>query len=200
MSIITIGREFGSGGRELGKRLADELGVPCYDKEIISEIAKLKGVSPDRVESISNADIRKIYSYTIGRTLMSPAYVGNDAASIFFCQQEVIKKLASEGDCVVVGRNADVVLRDMNPLNLFVYADEESKVKRCMERAEKGESVKDILKQMRKIDKSRASNRALITDTPWGEKETYHLCINTSGVNIKSLVPALAQYVRAYAK
>ncbi len=200
MAIITIGREFGSGGRELGKRLADELGIPCYDKEIINEVSKQRGVSPERVEKISNADIRQIYSFTIGRTLMSPAYLNNDTASVFFCQHEVVKKLAQDGDCVIVGRNADVILRDMHPLNLFVYADEQSKLKRCMERASEGESPKELLKHMKKIDKSRASNRAMIDHTPWGKKETYHLCINTSGVSIKSLVPALAQYVREYTK
>ncbi len=198
MKIITIGREFGSGGRELGKRLADAIGVPCYDKEIINEIAKLKGVTSEHVKHITQSDIRTIYTGTIGRTLYSPIYHNQTAVDILSSQTEVIKRLASESDCVIVGRQADTLLADMKPLNFFVYADKEAKLKRCMARAEEGETEKEILKKMKKIDKIRAANRRIIGEKEWGARENYHLCINTSGVEIKALVPALVEYVKVW--
>lgn len=196
--IITVGRQFGSGGRELGKRLADALGIPCYDKEIINEVAKLQGVTPEHVNHIGDSDIRAVYASTIGHTLTVPLYYDNSPLMILAERDSVIKRLASLGDCVIVGRNADVVLKDMHPLNLFVYADTESKLRRCMERAQEGETEKSILKQMKKIDKHRAANRRMATDSEWGQPESYHLCINTSGHEIKTLVPALAQYARQW--
>ncbi len=198
MRIITVGREFGSGGREFGKRLADALGIPCYDKEIISEVAKLKGISTEHVEHIAQSDISRIYAGTIGRTFSTPIYYNSMAFEVMASQQEVIKSLAEGGDCVIVGRQADIILKDMNPLNIFVYADKASKLRRCMERASEGETEKEILKQMQNVDKSRARNRRLMCDGEWGKREQYHLCINTSGIEIKALVPALAEYAKAW--
>ncbi len=196
MKIITIGREFGSGGRELGKRLADALGVPCYDKEIIAEVAKLQGVSPEYVERITQTDIVKVYAGTIGRSTYAFAY-NQTAVNVMTAQREVLKKLATE-DCVIVGRQADIILQDLEPLNLFVYADKESKVRRCLARASEGESEKDIVKQMKRIDKDRAATRRMIGGGEWGDRENYHLCVNTSGKEIKTLIPALVAYVNAW--
>ncbi len=198
MRVITIGREFGSGGRELGKRLADALGIPCYDKEIIYEVAKLQGTTPDHVEYITQLDVRRIYNATIGGTMYPPTYYNHTAINVLMLQTEVIKKLASESDCVIVGRQADTILADMKPLNLFVYADKESKLKRCMERAKEGETEKYILKQMKRIDKARAANRRIMRSSEWGKRENYHLCINTSHVDIKDIVPALVEYSKIW--
>ncbi len=196
--IITIGREFGSGGREMGKRLADALGIPCYDKEIINEVAKLHNISPERVDKITQSDIMTVYPGTIGRTFSSHIYYNDSAIKVMSSQYDVIKRLASEGDAVFVGRNADVVLKEYNTFNIFVYADSESKLKRCMARSEGGETEKEILKAMKKINKDRASNRRLMTDDAWGKKESYHLCIDTSGRQIKALVPFVAEYIKAW--
>lgn len=92
--IITISREFGSGGRELGKRLAEALGIPCYDKQIITEVAKLQGVSEERVQRISQAEIRQVYPRTIGRSFMMPVYHNHQAVQFLVSQHEVIRKLA----------------------------------------------------------------------------------------------------------
>lgn len=198
MRIITIGREFGSGGRELGKRLAEELQIPSYDKEIITAVANLRGISPDHVERISESDIRGIYPSTIGHTFTMPYYFPTDTVSVLVSQQDVIRRLAKHGDCVIVGRCADVLLQDMHPLNLFVYANEESKLARCLERAQEGETERYIRREMKRIDKERAANRRIVTNKPWGKKETYHLCIDTTNVEIKAIIPALAAYARAW--
>lgn len=124
--------------------------------------------------------------------------MNGDKVKVAVSQQEVIKTLARQGDCVIIGRCADIILRDLFPLNLFVYADEESKVARCLERATNGETRKMVLQQMRKIDRDRAAFHELLTDKKWGQKETYHLCINTSGGAIKELVPAIAEYARCW--
>lgn len=196
--IITVGREFGSGGRELGKRLADALHISCYDQEIVDEVTKLHGLDPSHVERISEADIRAAYPITIGRRFSVPLIVSPDTIKVLVSQQKVIRSLASRGDCVVVGHAADVVLQEMSPMNLFVYADQESRLARCIQRASGDDNVRTILRQMERINKDRAACRELFTDSAWGKKETYHLCINTSGKEIKSLIPGIAAYVRSW--
>ncbi len=198
MRIITIGREFGSGGRELGKRLADELGIPCYDKEVIAEVAKLRGVDPEHIDEITEAEIHSVYPFTVSRTLLTPIYFHDAAVDNLTAREEVVKKLASQGDCVIVGRFADIILRDKKPLNLFVYAEKESKLKRCLSRASEGETEKSVKKKMKKIDRARARNYKLFSGKKWGDKKNYHLCINTTGMEIKSLVSALAAYAKAW--
>lgn len=115
-------------------------------------------------------------------------------------EHEMIKQLALQGDCVIVGRCADVVCRDRNPLNIFVYADRLSKLQRCESRADGKEhlSEKEMLRKMRQIDKERAAYRELFTEEEWGRKESYHLCINTSGKEIKTLIPGIAEFVNAW--
>ncbi len=198
MRIITIGREFGSGGRELGKMLADTLGIPFYDKEILYEVAKLQNISLEHMERISQADASKVYSSTIARSFNSAVYFNKTAFQTFIIEQEVIKKLASCGDCVFVGRYADVVLVDLKPFNIFVYADKETKIKRCRERDSEFKDEKTILKKMQKIDRVRATNRRIMTDSEWGKKDNYHLCINTSGMNIKDIVPLVCEYIKTW--
>ena len=198
--IITISREFGSGGRELGKRLAEELNIPCYDYQIIEMVAEKQGLDKDYVENASERDIRAFYPTTIGVRFSTSTFFINQSVELFTEQTKVIRDLASKGDRVIVGRCADVLLDNEKLLNIFVYADKASKIKRCLERAKPGEALteKDIEKKMKEIDKGRADLRKMLADTQWGDKEGYHLMVNTSGKEIKSLVPGLAEYVRAY--
>ena len=141
MKIITISREFGSGGRELGKRLADALGIPCYDQQIIEMIAKKKKLDKDYVAHISEKDIRILYPSTIGKYIIAPNYMNHPSVQIV---------------------------------------------------------TEQIIRKMKEIDKNRASYRALFTDSCWGSKESYHLCINTSGKEIKKLIPGVASYVNTW--
>ena len=198
--IITISREFGSGGRELGKRLADELDVPCYDQEIIDMVAKQQGFNPQYVADISEKDVRAFYPSTIGNRFSMSHIVADQSMNVVLVEQEIIKKLAQKEGCIIVGRCADILLRDMNPLNIFVYADSASKLERCSQRAAAGEdfSAREMQRKMKKIDKERAAYRGLFTESPWGQKESYHLCVNTSGKEIKTLVPAIAAYVKRW--
>lgn len=202
MRIITISREFGSGGRELGKRLADALEIPCYDHEIIDMVAEHHGFDKDYVAHISEKDIRTFYPSTIVHRFSITQHTAGQPIKIAIAEHEIIRQLAQIGDCVIVGRCADVVCRDMNPLNIFVYADGISKLRRCEERADKEEhfSEKEMLRKMKQIDKERAGYRGLFIEDEWGKKESYHLCVNTSGKEVKTLITALAQYVRDWFK
>ena len=198
--IITISREFGSGGRELGKRLSEALGIPCYDQQIIDLVAKEQGLDKNYVAHMSENDLRAAYPATIARGFITQNYSMQQSVQIAAAQHRLIRELAEKGDCVIVGRCADTILEDMSPLNLFVYADRGSKIKRCLERAEKSENIshREILKKMRQIDRNRAEYRKLYGNGTWGRKENYHLCINTSGKEIKSMIPALTGYVKAW--
>ena len=200
MRIITISREFGSGGRELGKRLADALGIPCYDHEIIDMVAEKHGLNKNYVSHISEKDIRVFYPSTIGHRFLTYQSALQQPVKIAVAQQEMIRQLALQGDCVFVCPCADVLCKDLNPLNMFVYADRLSKLKRCETRADESEclSEKELLRKMKQIDKERAAYRELFTEEKWGRKEHYHLCINTSGKEIKTLVPAIAAYVNIW--
>ena len=117
-------------------------------------------------------------------------------------QQKAIEKLARQGGCVIVGRCADTVLAHLHPLRVFVYADRASKLRRCQERATEQENLTpaEMERRMRQIDKNRAKKHALTASIPWGAKEGYDLCINTSGKEVKTLIPALAAYCQAVSR
>lgn len=201
MKIITISREFGSGGRELGKRLAAALGIPCYDHEIIEMIAKENGFDENYVANISEKSIEAAYPLTIGqRFAMPPLQLMDQPIRVASTQRQIIENLAKKGDCVIVGRCADVILKDYHPLNLFVYANKDCKVQRCVERAPEGENLtrNELERKMKQIDKNRSKHREMYADTKWGSKEAYDLCINTSGKEIKTLIPGLVAYINCW--
>lgn len=199
MKIITISREFGSGGRELAKRLADELGFKYYDREIVTEIAKHSEFDETYVDSVLEKGAWNI-PITYSSTFSHMDMINRPAASIIASQSKIITELASKGDCIIVGRNADIILADYNPLKLFVHADLQSKVNRCLSRAEEGENLteKDLKKKIKSVDKGRFKRHALLSDIPWGDKRGYNLCVNTTDMEIKSLVPSVAEFARAW--
>ena len=199
MKIVTVSREFGSGGRELGKRLADELGFAYYDREIITAIAEQNQFHEGYVENVLDNGAFSSYPITFGRTFSAPVLLQQNATAILVAQQKILRELAAKGqDCVIVGRCADVILKEYQPLNIFVYADMASKVHRCQERANEGEKLtyKEMEKQIKRVDAGRARYRDLLTDGKWGRKEHYHLCINTTDQNIKALTRWVADYAR----
>ena len=196
MRIITISREFGSGGRELGKRLADALGFAYYDREIVSSIAEKCNLDEGYVENVLRKGLTINVPITFGHTF----YFYSDPTSenelkVLNTQQQIIKELALRGDCVMVGRSSGIILEKYNPLRLFVYADMEWKVKRCRERASAEEHLTDreLEKKIRQIDAGRARPQKLLTDRKWGAPEGYDLCINTTNLEIKKIIPGLKE-------
>ena len=194
--IITIGREFGSGGRELGRRLARELGFDYYDKEILTEIAKHTSLSEEYVQQVVENQPRQLFPITVGRSFL---YVDTQplqqASAVFQAQQEIIREMADRSACVIVGRCADYILRDKKPFRIFVYADMQSRIDRCRSRAAEGENMtdKEYKQQITSMDKSRARYYDFYTDTKWGDKLNYELCINTTNQDIPTLVEFLAR-------
>ena len=158
MKIITVDREFGSGGRELGKRLSDSLNIPCYDEQIIEMLAKEHGLDERYVARMSEKSIRTMYPLTIGRRFSVPHSVMEQSVKIAVSQRKLIENLAAQSDCIIVGRCADIILKNHQPLNLFVYADHRSKLERCVKRAPSDEhfSRSEIERLMKQIDRSRA--------------------------------------------
>ena len=197
--IITVSREFGSGGRELGKRLADALGYAYYDREIVTVLAEETGMDPNYLDHRLESGM--LSSYTI-HYAQSFTVVPDTGTNILALQTRLIRDLASRGKCVIVGRAADALLEDEHPFRLFVFADQESKLARCRSRAPEDEhlSDKEMLRQMKRIDKSRAEFHDIIATTPWGDRLSYDLGVNTSGINIKKIVPAVAEYYKNWAQ
>ena len=203
MKIITISREFGSGGRELGKRLADLMSFDYYDREILTSIAGDTGLDETYVTDILEhhgwqavpITFRRSFSYA-GTLCMHSAHT-----ELLLEQKRVIEEIARVGhDCVIVGRNADVLLRQYSPLRLFVCADLEARVRRCEERAQAGEELtrKEILCNIRSIDKSRAQTRSILTNSKWGDRGAYELTLNTTHWNLKDLTPAVAAFAQRW--
>lgn len=197
--IITVSREFGSGGRELGKRLSDNLGIPYYDSEIITELAKETGFSEEYIKNISE---RGVYptAFQFGKTFTTFGTIQSNQTEILVKQQEILKKIAQKGDAIIVGRGADVILKDYKPMNIFVYASMESKMNRCRVKATDDEKLsdKELEKMINKVDKGRKNYYSIVSGTEWGAKENYNLLINTSDIEIKTIIPSIADYIENY--
>ncbi|MBE6754309.1 MAG: cytidylate kinase-like family protein [Ruminococcaceae bacterium] len=192
--IITIGREFGSGGREVGKRIAEGLGIAYYDKEILSEIAKRTELAESYVRQVVERRPIVYYPITTGHTFYTNADpTAQYTNSILTEQNNVIRDLASNSDCVIVGRCADYILRDLKPLRLFIYSDMEHKIKRCREKAEVDEHMSDraMRRYIKRIDRGRASYYQHYTGRVWGDRLNYDLCINTASNSIKEIVSSV---------
>ena len=197
--LITISREFGSGGRELGCRLADQLGAAYYDREIITEISKRTRLSQEYIQGIMDNRHHISFPITVARSFSMP---GSEVSlqmelQVFQAQKKIIEEMADRSDCVLVGRCADYILRDREPFRIFVYADMDSKIARCRSRASGNEHLSDreIRHNIEQIDKSRSKYYTFHTEQKWGEKTNYDLCVNTSRFDVKQLTRMLASFL-----
>lgn len=201
MNIITISREFGSGGRELGKCLADLLEYDYYDREIIASVAEKSGMDAAYVENTLNNHGWKNQVITFRGTLGGASYVQSSKVALLLEQKKVIEQIAELGrNCIIVGRNADVILREYKPFNIFVCASRDSKLKRCLERASEGEILteKELLRKMKRIDEVRSQTREIMSGTAFGQRDAYHITVNTTEWEIKELVPAVADFATCW--
>lgn len=198
-SIVTISREFGSGGREIGKRLADKLNVPFYDKELLEMASKESGIARELFvkndESYTNSFL---YSLVMGTYPVSPDGRLNPELplnhKIFLAQFETIKKLAEKGPCVIVGRCADYVLKEEpTVIDFFISGNMYDKKKRILERYDiEKPKVEEFI---RKTDKRRASYYNYYTDMKWGDARNFDLCINSSKSGIEGAVDLMLAYI-----
>lgn len=194
--IITISRQFGSGGREVGRRLAENLHIAYYDREILSEIVRRTELTEHFVRQVIDQPPMPLMPITIARSFyLDNSAVQDQAQSIFRQQSEIITELAAQSDCVIVGRCADYILRDLKPFNIFVCAALETRMARCRARAGAEESLSDreLKKRINSIDKGRRRYYEYYTGRSWGDPLNYDLCINTSTGVIRDITGHIAQ-------
>ena len=175
--IITISREFGSGGRFIGEEAAKKLGIAYYDKNIIGQIAEKSGLSPEYIQENAELSPKKgLFAY---------AFSGRDITGksvedmVYEAQRNIILELAEKEPCVIIGRNADYILKDRDDvLNVFIHGDMPEKIKRItgLHNVEEKEAVK----MMADTDKRRRTNYNFYTDQNWGKASNYTLCLNSS--------------------
>ena len=195
-SIITIGRQYGSGGHEIGQKLAKELGIKCYDKELLDRAAKESGICQELFE---HHDERPTNSFLY--SLVMDTYSMNGAASgytemplnykVFLAQFNAIKQIAKEGPCVMIGRCADYALADFdNCISIFVHADMDKRIKRIASKYALTEAkARD---QILKTDKKRAS---YYSDKKWGDGSSYNMCIDSGVCGIDGTVQLIKDFV-----
>ena len=183
--IITIGREYASGGRTVGKLISEKLGIPFYNKEILHMAAEKLNMSADDVKNADETAANSLlYSISLMNNLSSASSLPiNDR--IFIEEREVIKSLAEQGPCGIVGRCADSILKEIRDdvLNVFIYADSDARAKRAID--EYGESPDTVYSSLRKHDKKRSTYYNLNTGQKWGAKDNYDLCLNSSKLGIE---------------
>ena len=175
--IITISREFGSGGRFIGEEVAKKLGIAYYDKNIISQIAEKSGLSPDYIQESAELSPKKgLFAYALAGRDITGRSVED---MVYAAQRKVILELAGKEPCVIVGRNADYILKDRDDvLNVFIHGDMPEKTQRIMDLYNVEE--KEAVKMMADTDKRRMTNYNFYTDQKWGKASNYTLCLNSS--------------------
>ena len=198
-SVITIGRQFGSGGREIGELVAEKFGIKCYDKELLARAAKDSGLCQEVFENHdevpTNSFLYNLVMDTYSFGYNSSAYVDMPVShKVFLAQFDTIKRLADEEPCIIVGRCADYALSDRdNLIRLFISADEKCKTKRIMERFDLSEQ--QAREMCIKKDKQRKSYYDYYSTKKWGHVNTYDLSINSSVLGIEGTADLIVQYV-----
>lgn len=196
--IITIGRQFGSGGRQIGQKLAKELGIAYYDKELINLASKESGICGEFFEKADEKTSGSLLkALAMGFSMNNAIFQTNDYLSnesLFQIQSDVIRKIAAEKSCVLIGRCADYILReDKDCINVFISASDEDRLKRVIE--DNHVSEEDAEEMIVQTDKSRASYYNYYTDKIWGSAESYDLCINSSVFGIDETTSFIKTFV-----
>lgn len=197
--IITIARQFGSGGREIGKALADKLQIPFYDKELITMAAKESGMDAEIFEDVDEkATNSLLYSLSMGLYSFGNSFSAmgdlpvNDR--LYILQHKIIKKLAENGPCVIVGRCADYILRERDDcVNIFFHADMEYRKRRAVE--VRGVDKARAEQVVNKTDKVRANYYSFYSGQKWGFAQNYDLCIDTSKLSSDEIVSLIVKYL-----
>lgn len=195
-SIITISRQYGSGGRFIAKKLAETLGIPYYDNEIITLAAKESGYSEAIFEKAEQLSTHS-FLYSLSMFGSADGLYGLPLADkVYIAQSDIIKECADKGPCVIVGRCSDYVLKDYdNVINFFIYSDEAHKVERAVKYY--GIDEEKASSELKKKDKKRGSYYNYYTSQRWGDVENYHLSINSDAVGIDKTVEILASFVKS---
>ncbi len=187
--VITISREFGSAGRTIGRMLADELGIKCYDREIIEQVAARSGLAESYIENKGEYSSQSRFSSMLGRGYY-PGLTNED--QIWQIQSAFIKELAENENCVIVGRCADYILKDRDDvLRAFIHADIEKRAKRIVDVY--GETSEEPLKRLKDKDKQRRAYYQIYTEIEWGDARNYQICLDSGELGIERCVAILKE-------
>lgn len=198
-TIITIGRQFASGGRDIGEMIAKDFGIKIYDKEMLSRAAKESGICEEIFKTHDEKPTNS-FLYSLVMDTYSMGYTGSTYTDmpinhkVFLAQFDAIKKIADEGPCVLVGRCADYALENYdNVVSVFIHADLNSRIRRVANHYQLPDNkAKDMII---KTDKKRASYYNYYTNKRWGDAESYELCLNSSQLGIEGTAKMIEQYV-----
>lgn len=188
--IIAIGRQFGSGGRTIGKKVAEKLGIPCYDERVLERMALESGMAPEYLKAqTEKAATRNRFAHALNASL----FLGNSYQDdLWALQNKIIHELAEQGPCVFVGFCSEYILRKHdNCLRAFIYADFDKRVKRVVEQY--GETDQAPEKRVKDSDRSRAAYYQYYTDLTWGAARNYHISLNSGTMGIDACVDILAR-------
>lgn len=203
-TIITIGRQFGSGGREIGEKLAAHFGIKYYDKELLTRAAKESGFCEEMMHSHderpTNSFLYNLVMDTYSFGYNSSSFVDMPIShKVFLAQFDTIKKIANEGPCVIVGRCADYALSEFkNCLHIFIHADENSKIKYIMSKYDDVKTEQKAREMMIKKDKQRQSYYNYYSSKKWGRSDSYDLSINSGILGEDGTVNLLIQYIEDF--
>lgn len=199
--IITIGRQYGSAGREIGFKLAEKLGIKCYDDELLKEAAKASGLCEQIFETHDEKPTQS-FIYSLVMDTYSLGYNNSGfvdmplSQKVFLAQFDAIKKIADRESCIIVGRCADYALADYkNVMSVFINADMEARAARIMERKNLTKKA-DVVDIINKTDKKRASYYNYYTSKKWGDSKSYDICINSSLFGVNGTVDVLADMAK----
>ena len=203
-TIITIGRQYGSAGREIGYKIADDLGIKLYDKEMLARAAKESGICEEIFENHDEKPTNS-FLYSLVMDTYSMGYTGNTYTDmpinhkVFLAQFDTIKKIAEQGPCVIVGRCADYALAD-NPdcMHIFIHADLDHRIERISEKMNlPANKARDTIL---KTDKQRASYYNYYTSKKWGDSRSYHLTLDSGHIGIDGCVDLILAYRERFRK
>ena len=197
-TIITIGREYGSAGREIGRRIAEDFGIKLYDKEMLARAAKESGICEEIFESHDEKPTNS-FLYSLVMDTYSMGYSGNTYTDmpinhkVFLAQFDAIKKIADEGPCILVGRCADYALESYkNVVSVFIHADLDARIRRIARLYDLTDAkAKD---RILKTDKQRSSYYNYYTNKKWSNADSYELCLNSAELGIEGTAKAIEQY------
>lgn len=199
--VITIGREYGSGGKYIGERLAEELNLKLYDKELLNKVAEESGMDLNILEQMDEKQ-EECFWYTFAMSLYQQDSIDTLAEipsneKIFIEQAKIIEELAQKEDCIIIGRCSNVILKNKpDVLNIFVYSSElDFKVKRKMQYGN-FESELDVIKTIERIDKERETYYNYFTKENWGDRKSYDLMIDTSKIGVDKAVELIKEYLK----
>lgn len=185
--IITISREFGSGGRTIGRKVAEKLGIPCYDSELIARVAEESGYDKVYVEEMGE-HTKGGWFLTV---ILSREFGSSAQDTLWFIQQKVIAEIAAQESCVIVGRCADYILREKAEcLRVFIHADREKRAERIVK--EYGEQELPPLKRLEDKDRRRATYYRFYTHMEWGKAQNYHITLDSGELGIGRCVELIA--------